>query len=119
MNLIPWLVVAYAVICAVVYFGNRLFMYFPDPARIAPAEAGLDGSRRSSSPPTMASRWLPGTRRRGKTSRPSSISTVIEPMPPVAHPRLGRQDRLPRSCWKLIEEHGGWPGRLLSRKTRR
>ena len=43
MNLIPWLVVAYAVICAVVYFGNRLFMYFPDPARIAPAEAGLDG----------------------------------------------------------------------------
>ena len=23
MDLIPWLVVAYAVICAVVYFGNR------------------------------------------------------------------------------------------------
>jgi pimeloyl-ACP methyl ester carboxylesterase len=41
MDLIPWLVVAYAVICAVVYFGNRLFMYFPDPTRIAPAEAGL------------------------------------------------------------------------------
>jgi len=28
-------------ICAVVYFGNRLFMYFPDPTRVAPAEAGL------------------------------------------------------------------------------
>jgi fermentation-respiration switch protein FrsA (DUF1100 family) len=41
MDLIPWLVVAYAVICAIVYFGNRLFMYFPDPTRIAPAEAGL------------------------------------------------------------------------------
>jgi pimeloyl-ACP methyl ester carboxylesterase len=26
----------------VVYFGNRLFMYFPDPTRVAPAEAGLD-----------------------------------------------------------------------------
>ena len=41
MDLIPWLVVAYAVVCAVVYFGNRLFVYFPDPTRIAPAEAGL------------------------------------------------------------------------------
>jgi len=43
MDLIPWLVVAYAVVCAVVFFGNRLFIYFPDPTRIAPAEAGLDG----------------------------------------------------------------------------
>jgi uncharacterized protein len=43
MDLIPWLVVAYAVICAVVYFGNRSFMYFPDPTRTTPAEAGLDG----------------------------------------------------------------------------
>jgi uncharacterized protein len=42
MELIPWLVAAYAAICAVVYFGNRLFMYFPDPTRVAPAEAGLD-----------------------------------------------------------------------------
>ena len=41
MELIPWLVAAYAAICAVVYFGNRLFMYFPDPTRVAPAEAGL------------------------------------------------------------------------------
>jgi hypothetical protein len=42
MELIPWLVAVYAAICAVVYFGNRLFMYFPDPTRVAPAEAGLD-----------------------------------------------------------------------------
>ena len=26
---------------AVVYFGNRLFMYFPNQTRAAPAEAGL------------------------------------------------------------------------------
>ena len=42
MTLIPWLVVIYAAICAVVYFGNRLFMYFPNPTRAAPAAAGLD-----------------------------------------------------------------------------
>jgi pimeloyl-ACP methyl ester carboxylesterase len=42
MTLIPWLVAVYAAICAVVYFGNRLFMYFPNPTRAAPAEAGLD-----------------------------------------------------------------------------
>jgi fermentation-respiration switch protein FrsA (DUF1100 family) len=30
------------VICAVVYFGNRKFMYFPDPARVPPAEVGLE-----------------------------------------------------------------------------
>jgi len=43
MGLIPWLVVPYAAICAVAYFGNRLFMYFPDPTRIPPAAVGLVG----------------------------------------------------------------------------
>jgi uncharacterized protein len=43
MGLIPWLVVTYAAICALAYFGNRLFMYFPDPARIPPAAVGLAG----------------------------------------------------------------------------
>src|SRR5215472_4055128 len=43
MGLIPWLVVPYAAICAVAYFGNRLFMYFPDPTRIPPAAVGLAG----------------------------------------------------------------------------
>ena len=43
MELIAWLIGAYLVICAFAYFGNRQFMYFPDPARIPPAEAGLDG----------------------------------------------------------------------------
>src|SRR6478672_9126690 len=42
MTLVMWLVAVYAAICAVVYFGNRLFMYFPNPTRPAPAEAGLD-----------------------------------------------------------------------------
>jgi fermentation-respiration switch protein FrsA (DUF1100 family) len=43
MELIPWLVVVYAGICLAAYFGNRLFMYLPDPTRTAPTEAGLDG----------------------------------------------------------------------------
>jgi len=43
MELIPWLVAVYAVICVAAYFGNRLYMYFPDPTRVAPADAGLDG----------------------------------------------------------------------------
>ncbi len=42
MELIPWLVAVYTVICVAAYFGNRLFMYFPDPTRAAPAEADLD-----------------------------------------------------------------------------
>jgi len=41
MEIIPWLVAVYAVICVAAYFGSRLFMYFPDPTRSAPAEAGL------------------------------------------------------------------------------
>src|SRR6185312_13951440 len=43
VTLILWLVAVYAAICAAAYFGNRLFMYLPDPTRVAPAEAGLDG----------------------------------------------------------------------------
>src|SRR3990170_663136 len=43
MEFIPWLVAVYAVICMAAYFGNRLFMYFPDPTHVGPAEAGLDG----------------------------------------------------------------------------
>ncbi len=41
MELIPWLVAGYALICVVTYFGNLHFMYLPNPVRIAPAEAGL------------------------------------------------------------------------------
>jgi uncharacterized protein len=43
MELIPWLVGVYAVLCVAAYFGHRLFMYFPDPTRTSPAEAGLHG----------------------------------------------------------------------------
>jgi hypothetical protein len=45
VTLILWLVAAYLAICAAVYFGNRLFMYFPDPTRVAPVEVGLSGVR--------------------------------------------------------------------------
>jgi uncharacterized protein len=43
MGLVLWLLAIYAAFCAAAYFGNRLFMYFPDPTRIAPAAAGLAG----------------------------------------------------------------------------
>ena len=42
MKIILWILTVYAVICVVAYFGNRRYMYFPDPARTAPAEAGLN-----------------------------------------------------------------------------
>jgi uncharacterized protein len=42
MQFIAWVIAAYLAICAVVYFGNRMFIYFPDEARILPAEAGLN-----------------------------------------------------------------------------
>ena len=45
VTLILWLVAAYAAICAAAYFGNRSFMYFPDPTRVTPAEVGLNGVR--------------------------------------------------------------------------
>ena len=43
MELIAWGAAIYAVICAVVYFANRAFIYFPDPARVAPVKLGLTG----------------------------------------------------------------------------
>lgn len=43
MDIVTWFVAAYAAICVAAYFGNRTLMYFPDPARVAPAEAGLHG----------------------------------------------------------------------------
>ena len=43
MDLIPWVIAAYLAICAATYFGNRMFIYFPNPARIPPAEVGLNG----------------------------------------------------------------------------
>ena len=43
MTLILWLVAVYAAICGAAYFGNRLFTYFPDPTRVAPEAAGLNG----------------------------------------------------------------------------
>jgi len=43
MEFIAWLVAVYAAICVAAYFGNRMYMYFPDPTRTAPADAGLNG----------------------------------------------------------------------------
>jgi len=45
LTLILWLVAAYAAICVAAYFGNRAFMYFPNPKRVAPVEAGLNDFR--------------------------------------------------------------------------
>lgn len=42
MELLPWLIGAYGLICLGGYFGNRLFMYFPDASRYAPSEIGLE-----------------------------------------------------------------------------
>jgi len=38
-----WMAGVYLTICLAAYFGNRIFMYFPDSARYSPAEAGLEG----------------------------------------------------------------------------
>jgi fermentation-respiration switch protein FrsA (DUF1100 family) len=43
MNTLLWLIAVYVAICIAAWFGNRVFMYFPDPARFTPAEAGLSG----------------------------------------------------------------------------
>lgn len=43
MELLPWLIGVYVFMCIGAYYGNRLFMYFPDPSRFAPVEAGLEG----------------------------------------------------------------------------
>ncbi|MGD9867155.1 MAG: alpha/beta hydrolase [Hyphomicrobiales bacterium] len=42
MQILLWLAVVYAVVCAVAYFVNRMFMFFPDAERVQPAEAGLE-----------------------------------------------------------------------------
>jgi fermentation-respiration switch protein FrsA (DUF1100 family) len=42
VKIILWILAIYAVICVVAYFGNRRFMYFPDPARTAPASASAN-----------------------------------------------------------------------------
>lgn len=43
MDTFYWLLAAYVIFCVAAYFGNRLFMYFPDPVRVTPQEAGLSG----------------------------------------------------------------------------
>jgi fermentation-respiration switch protein FrsA (DUF1100 family) len=43
METFLWIIAIYVAICVAAYFGNRVFMYFPDPTRFSPAEAGLPG----------------------------------------------------------------------------
>ena len=43
IKIVLCLAAAYALIAVAVYFGNRVLMYFPDPSRVLPSEAGLDG----------------------------------------------------------------------------
>jgi pimeloyl-ACP methyl ester carboxylesterase len=38
-----WLLAAYVLVCVAAYFGHRHFMYFPNPNRTPPSEAGLFG----------------------------------------------------------------------------
>lgn len=45
MDIFPWLIAVYLVICVAAWLGNRTFMYFPDPTRVPPAAAGLGGVR--------------------------------------------------------------------------
>lgn len=43
MEIVVWLIAGYLAICVAAYLGNRMLMYLPDPARIAPEAAGLAG----------------------------------------------------------------------------
>ena len=86
MALIPWLIAVYAAICALVFFGNRLFMYFPNPTRDAPAEVGLDHVKEIKIELPTGSPSLPGTRRRARTSGPSFTSTAMRQTPPIERP---------------------------------
>jgi hypothetical protein len=77
MGLISSLLVVYAVICVATYFGNRQLMYFPDPGRVPPAEAGLNGVEEVEIAATLtAPRWSLGMRERRKANPWYSISMV-------------------------------------------
>ncbi len=43
LKLVLSLAALYALICVGAYFGNRVLMYLPNPLRVTPAEAGLEG----------------------------------------------------------------------------
>ena len=94
MTLIPWLVAIYVAICAAVYFGNRLLMYFPMERVLRRPRLVSITSRKSRSQPPTALCWLPGTRRRGMTSRPSFTFMATRQTPPIT-PRI-----------EVIQEHG-------------
>jgi len=44
-KILVYAVIGYLAIVAVAYFAQRRFTYFPDPLRVAPADAGLPGAR--------------------------------------------------------------------------
>jgi hypothetical protein len=87
VKIILWIVVVYAVICVVAYFGNRRFMYFPDPARTPPAEAGLDSIKEVEI---------------ATTSRPSFISMATAPTQPIAHQKSMQSSRAALAFFTLI-----------------
>lgn len=43
MQILTWLIGVYLLICVAAYFGNRVFMFHPDPTRVTPTEAGIEG----------------------------------------------------------------------------
>ena len=44
-KILVYVAVAYVLIVAVAYFAQRKFTYFPNPTRVSPAAAGLEGFR--------------------------------------------------------------------------
>ena len=93
MELIPWLVAVYAVICLGAYFGNRQFMYFPDPTRIAPTEAGLESVEEIEIAGTDGVVLVAWHAPAKEDQPPSFISMATRPTPPIACPKSKRSVR--------------------------
>ena len=92
MTLILWLVAIYVAICAGAYFGNRLFMYFPDPTRVAPVEVGEDLSAESL--PALVAPYWKAIGSGGSSGQPKVIvsaqPSVWDPEHAVLHMRPGQ-----------------------------
>ena len=83
VTLIIWLVSVYAAICAAAYFGNRVFMYFPDPTPSRAGGVGLNGVKEvelTVADDVALIAWLQGLRRspgQGGDDRGFSTKGVI------------------------------------------
>src|SRR5680860_1154356 len=120
MGLILSILAVYAAICVAAYFGNRQFMYFPDPARIAPEEAGLDGVEEveiSATDGTMLVAWQAPA----KEGKPTILyfhgngANAVDRAPRIAamgQDGLRQRGGWPRSCWnRPSHQRSMWPRR--------